>query len=163
MTAYIQIFFSVPSWHLNFTQILYSSWNMLCIFSTWIHKSPPRLCPCLLCHSLQPFTDCTYFQYTDELFFFFAGLYYSKVLALHRFFFTQTVLSSDDRNLSSTYTVSFTTFSSNLMTFSNKLPRLVNVQCSVCLVIQEFKMSSHYLHPLYPCSLCTKSNITWTL
>lgn len=96
-------------------------------------------------------------------FFFFQGSTTPKCWPFIGFFFTQTVLSSDDRNLSSTYTVSFTTFSSNLMTFSNKLPRLVNVQCSVCLVIQEFKMSSHYLYPLYPCSLCTKSNITWTL
>lgn len=89
--------------------------------------------------------------------YFFAGPYCCKVLAFHRFcFFSYSVLSFDDRNLSSIYTVSFTTFSNNVPSddFQQQTTRLVTVPCTGCLVVQEFKMRGLYLHPNYIHVVC---------
>lgn len=80
---------------------------------------------------------------------------YCKVVVLHRFF-TQTVLSFDDRNLSSTYTVRFITFSNKVPSddFQQQPIRFLTVQCTGFLVIQECKISSHYLQPKWLHVLC---------
>lgn len=96
---------------------------MLYIFSTWIHKSPPRFSVPVL-HVIPCSPSQTVHTFSTQMNFFWQSSTTPKCWPFIVFFFTQTVLSSDDRNLSSTYTVIYTTFSSNLMSFSNKLPGL---------------------------------------
>lgn len=71
-------------------------------------------------------------------------------------FCTQTILPFDDRNLSFMFTVSFTTLRNNVPSddFQQQTTRLVTVQHTGRLVIQEFKFSSHSLHPNYIHVLC---------
>lgn len=136
---------------------------MLCIYSTWIHKTPLRFSVPILHASQVDATPCSSSQtvYTfSTLLNFFPVPYYCEVVAFHSFF-TQTVLSFDDRNLSSTCTVYFITFSNNVPSddFQQQPTRLLTVQRTGLLVIQECKTSSHYLHPQQLHVLCAAN---WT-
>lgn len=100
---------------------------------------------------MQLFPDCIQFQYTAELF--------PSILLLRSSCFSQffySVFSFNDRNLSSTYTAYFITFSNNVPSddFQQQPTRFLTVQRTGLLVIQECKTSSHYLHPKQLHVLC---------
>lgn len=146
------ILFSVPSWHLNSTQIFIPPVTC-CAFI------PPRYIKAHQGSVSRFFMPLLHRLYTLSVH---SGTFFLQYPATAEWWlfigcFTQTVLSFDDRNLSSTYTVSFTAFSKCII-WRHSATNYQACGCTTgCLPIPEFKMSTHYLHPNYIHVLCVPS------
>lgn len=124
---------------------------MLCIYSTWILESPPKFSVPIL-HVIPCSPSKTVHTFSTQL-----SIFLQDPTAAKCWLFIDFSLLKQSYHLMTEICLPhiLSVLLHLVIMYHNNVPfddfqqttRLVTVQCTGCLVIQEFKMSGHYLHP----------------